>query len=302
MITHPDDLSASITEIDRLLAGEIARVDLEKRYVRSDGALRWGQLTIALARDRDGRPTHRVAQVVDITQRREDEARLRAHARVQEALRSLATLVASEADPRAIHGAAAQSVVEVLEADVGAVARLEPGHGRLVACWARAGGASPAVGTTVDLQAPTALAQTLRTGQLARFAGHDRPVSEPGVGARCGLAAPIIVNGALWGAIGVGWNERVAADQRERETLSRITDLVSLAVAGAEARQRRARDAHTRRLESLGSSPEASLTISTTSSPSSSATPASPAKLCPPAPRSAPISKRSSRPASVRAR
>lgn len=47
--THPDDLEASLVLIGRLLAGEIDSYTLEKRYLRKDGSVVWGNLAVTLS-------------------------------------------------------------------------------------------------------------------------------------------------------------------------------------------------------------------------------------------------------------
>ena len=53
-VTHPDDLQASIEHSRRQLEGEVDRLRIEKRYLRSDGTVVWVALTSTLARDDDG--------------------------------------------------------------------------------------------------------------------------------------------------------------------------------------------------------------------------------------------------------
>ena len=55
-ITHPDDLAASIDVSAAALRGESPGLPLEKRYLRKDGSLVWGELVISLQRDAAGIP------------------------------------------------------------------------------------------------------------------------------------------------------------------------------------------------------------------------------------------------------
>jgi PAS domain S-box-containing protein len=82
--SHPDELELDRQESEALLAGEIARFTHERRYVRKDGSLAWGLLTVVLLRDATGEPARRIAQVQDITKRKDAERTLAA---TQEALR-----------------------------------------------------------------------------------------------------------------------------------------------------------------------------------------------------------------------
>jgi hypothetical protein len=85
---------------------------------------------------------HVVVQIQDITQRRRDETRLLMHAREQEALTAVATLVASEAHPRAVFAAAAEQVAAIPERRPRQ--RGPPGGGRGGADGRRLDGCSPA--------------------------------------------------------------------------------------------------------------------------------------------------------------
>jgi PAS domain S-box-containing protein len=77
-ITHPDDLDADLSLLRRLLAGAIPTFSMEKRYIRKDGELAWGDLSVSLARSEAGRPTYLISVVVDITERKHAEEALRA--------------------------------------------------------------------------------------------------------------------------------------------------------------------------------------------------------------------------------
>jgi PAS domain S-box-containing protein len=69
-LTHPDDLEIDSAQCERLLAGEIQSYTIEKRYIRSNGAIMWGKLSVALVRNVQGKPDHFVKQIVDVTEER----------------------------------------------------------------------------------------------------------------------------------------------------------------------------------------------------------------------------------------
>jgi len=75
-ITHPDDVDTDITQAELLLAGDIASYQLEKRYLRPDGASVWVTLSVSLVRESDGEPLYFVAQIEDITERKQAHAEL----------------------------------------------------------------------------------------------------------------------------------------------------------------------------------------------------------------------------------
>jgi PAS domain S-box-containing protein/diguanylate cyclase (GGDEF)-like protein len=69
-ITHADDADSNMAHFRELLAGEIPRFQLEKRYVRADGQLVWGLLSVSLVHDSSGAATYAIAQVQDVTERK----------------------------------------------------------------------------------------------------------------------------------------------------------------------------------------------------------------------------------------
>jgi len=250
-ITHPDEAGIEAALTARLLAGEIPSYDLETRYLRADGSVLFAQLSVSVARDAEGAPMHLVAQVQDISRRRDDEARLLMQAREQEALTEVATLVASEAHVRAVFAAAATRVAGLFDADFGIVVRLDTDErARIVGAWSADPLATPRPGATVALEGRgdngTAV-RARRAGLLvsdALAAGTKTAVEHV-------LSAPIEVNGRFWGAVGVGWEREPASDPQAADRLSRFARLVSLAVTGADAREQLSKLASTDHLTGL---------------------------------------------------
>jgi PAS domain S-box-containing protein len=77
-ITHPDDVSADVEQLNRLRSGEIASYHLTKRYHRKDGRVIWASLAVAPVHNEEGVPIYFIGQVQDITLEREREEQ-RAH-------------------------------------------------------------------------------------------------------------------------------------------------------------------------------------------------------------------------------
>jgi len=76
-ITHPDDYEADHQMGMRLLQGDIPTYTIEKRFVRKDGQAMWGHLTTSMMHDAEGKPTHIIGMIEDITQRKRAEQSLR---------------------------------------------------------------------------------------------------------------------------------------------------------------------------------------------------------------------------------
>lgn len=72
-ITHPDDLEQDQAALQQLLAGETNTYQLEKRYYHKSGQSIWALLSVSLVRRAGRMPDYLVAQIQDITERKEME-------------------------------------------------------------------------------------------------------------------------------------------------------------------------------------------------------------------------------------
>lgn len=73
-LTHPDDVGANVSYMRQVLAGERETYCMEKRYLRPDGSVVWGELTGSLVRDDCKVPLYFIGAVEDITERKRLEA------------------------------------------------------------------------------------------------------------------------------------------------------------------------------------------------------------------------------------
>jgi PAS domain S-box-containing protein len=78
-LTHSEERDA--VALSRLSSGTADRHELEKRYVRPDGRSVWVQVTVSAVRGAGGQPTHLLAQVQDVTERRRAREELARNAR-----------------------------------------------------------------------------------------------------------------------------------------------------------------------------------------------------------------------------
>lgn len=69
-LTYPEDLGGSVEALHRLVQGEIKSYQCEKRYIRADGAIIWGHLSVGMVTDAEDNPAHFIAQILDITEQR----------------------------------------------------------------------------------------------------------------------------------------------------------------------------------------------------------------------------------------
>jgi len=112
-LTHPADLPANLGYLRRALAGELRDYTLEKRYVRSDGRIVWGNLRAVLLRGEGDDPDRLLGMVEDITDRKRAEERLRVHGGRLRALASRLVLT-ENAERRRIATGLHDSVVQTL--------------------------------------------------------------------------------------------------------------------------------------------------------------------------------------------
>ena len=76
-LIHPEDRELNIGFIRRLMAGDLPSFEIENRYLRKAGDFFWVHKYVSLLRDDGGQPTHIVALVTDITERKQTEEVLR---------------------------------------------------------------------------------------------------------------------------------------------------------------------------------------------------------------------------------
>jgi GAF domain-containing protein len=181
-----------------------------------------------------------VANAEGRTRLRESRDELRRLADEQAALRRVATLVARGVPAAEVFAAVAREVGGVLGAGSTNVVRFDPDDAAtVVASIGQRAGQVP-VGTHWKPEPPLATAAVLRTGRPARSDDYGQASGLGGeavrrLGIRSGVAAPILVEGQLWGAINVGTHgQRFPADAERR--MVDFTELLGAAIANAEGR------------------------------------------------------------------
>jgi len=92
-ITYPDDLTADMDNVRKMLCGEINSYQMEKRYIGKEGRLVWGLLSVSLVTDGRNQPKYFISQILDISERKQAEEELRRSTQ----LAALGTIVAGVA-------------------------------------------------------------------------------------------------------------------------------------------------------------------------------------------------------------
>jgi PAS domain S-box-containing protein len=235
---HPDDRERTAAVYDSVMGGGEA-LGFENRWRCADGSHRWLQWSTVT--DSEARLIYTIAR--DVTEAKRSEARLRSLLAEQGALRRVATLVARGGEHDEVVSAVAEEVGKLLSADAAGVVRYEPeGHGTVVGTWSRSGDAPLATGAAVDLESGTSIGRVYGTGEPERSIGFEgaagslaRRLDE--LGYRSSLAAPIRVEGRLWGALAVGDASAEPLAEGSEQRLVRFADLVAQALANADARE-----------------------------------------------------------------
>src|SRR5262245_46919929 len=180
--------------------------------------------------------TELIATVISNAESRDGIRRL---ADEQSALRRVATLVAAGAGPDELYPAISLEVGRVYGLPQVEMVRYE-GDGTATVIGA-AGDHPFAAGTTWTLDGPSIMEAVLRTGLPAR---HDDYTVLPGTiaevarkaGFRAAIGAPILVGGAIWGAIvAISSTPEPIPEDAERR-LGVFTELVATAVTNLQAR------------------------------------------------------------------
>jgi len=136
-ITFAEDRHLGMAEMIAIVKGEIQSSRVEKRYVRKDGKVVWGEVTISLIRDHEEHPQYFLSIIQDTTERRRTEAELRRLYEMSE--RSRDDLLSMLEDQKRVEKALSDSEVQyrrlfeaardgilILEAETGMVVNVNP--------------------------------------------------------------------------------------------------------------------------------------------------------------------------------
>jgi PAS domain S-box-containing protein len=76
-ITYPDDIEMNLKALDVVMSGKQEAARFTKRYIKKDGSIMWGDLNTSLRRDSEGKPLYYMSTLVDITERKMVEEKIR---------------------------------------------------------------------------------------------------------------------------------------------------------------------------------------------------------------------------------
>jgi len=170
------------------------------------------------------------------------EARARELAEEQAALRRVATLVARGLQPQETFSGVCEEVGRVFGSPYSGIARFEPDGSGVVIVGLSEGISNIPIGTRWPFEEFMATTLVYRTGRPARnersgWEDTSGPVADRlrELGLISTVAAPIVVEGRLWGLITISdAHQRLPPDAEER--LAAFTELVATAIASTQSR------------------------------------------------------------------
>jgi PAS domain S-box-containing protein len=125
-VTHREDAIAHAQLTQELVDGKRDRLQLEKRYIRKDGQMVWGNLSASLVRDANGEPEFVIGMVQYITDRKRMKDELRARARQQAAVAQLGQYALATTNVSGLLHEAVNVVAQTLEVEYSKVLELLP--------------------------------------------------------------------------------------------------------------------------------------------------------------------------------
>ena len=168
------------------------------------------------------------------------EARARALAGEQAALRRVAILVAKGASSDELFAAVTREAADVLDVPVVALQRYEAD--RMFTMVAIAGETTFTVGSRWPVEDEGLAGMILATGRPARRQEYTTMPGPLGAALRAGgmvsaVGVPIVVEGSIWGFMTAGARPGKPTPDGTEERLARFTDLVATAIADSQARE-----------------------------------------------------------------
>jgi signal transduction histidine kinase len=206
----------------------------------------WGALIVATTRDEPFPPeteqriqqfAHLVATALGAADARAEVERL---AEEQAALRRVATLVAQGAPASAVFSAVCDEVAKLFDTNHALVARFEAETGVTVVVGAGSGVRGPWIGARIVNAESPVITAVARTRRAARGPVGRAPIAVANYIREDGrvwvktVAAPILVDGRLWGVVGFSTGSEPPPDTEMR--LESFTELLATAVANTESR------------------------------------------------------------------
>jgi GAF domain-containing protein len=212
----------------------------------------WGVLAVGAAQDGPPLPADAGDRLVGFTElvtttliNAETRDSLRRLAEEQAALRRVATFVAGGIEPEELFSAVSEEVAGLFTADGAGVGRFEP-DGYVVTVGRSESLRSIPVGSRQEIDKSLIAGDVYRTGHTTRKDSKGDDAGDPSalgemarqvlaMGVISTVAAPIVVEGQLWGLVTVSSSHTTLPPDTEKR-LERFSELVATAIANTESR------------------------------------------------------------------
>jgi PAS domain S-box-containing protein len=125
-IIHPDDLTPDRSLYSDLAKGHRENYQMENRYLRKDGRLVWGSLTVSLVRDSNGEPEFAISMIENISERKQTEAELQTRVIQQAVVAELGQRALSNIGLYELMNTVAWTVANTLQVEYTKVLELHP--------------------------------------------------------------------------------------------------------------------------------------------------------------------------------
>lgn len=77
ILTYPEDLNKDLNYLNKLINGKADSYKMEKRYFHKNGDIVYVILSVSVVRDQQNQPLHFVSQIVDISEMKKTESRMK---------------------------------------------------------------------------------------------------------------------------------------------------------------------------------------------------------------------------------
>jgi PAS domain S-box-containing protein len=267
-ITHSDDLEPNLEYRRQLLTGEKGSFSMEKRYVRKDGSIVWGNLTASLGREPSGEPGYIIHVIEDITERKRVEKEREMRANQQAVVAELGLWALGNNDLQALMEDATASVARTLDVEYCKIVELLPGGKKLMLRagfgWER----DLVGGSTEDADLDSQAGYTLLSSEpviVEDLNAETRFIPPPLLrehGVVSGLTVVIAGREGPFGVLGAHTRSLRAFSEDDVNFLQAVANVLAMAIERKEAqekleqvreaeRSRIARDLHDEALQDL---------------------------------------------------
>jgi signal transduction histidine kinase len=236
---HADDRGMCIEALEAGIR-EATTVEVEYRVVLPQGPVRRHRAIAHPVVTASGDVAEIVGTIEDVTDRRRAEAELERLAGEQAALRRVATLVARKASQSEVFTAIAEGIGQLLGTEEIRMLRYEDDHSAVVVAGTGEIDDALPIGSRQPLGGENAASRVFRTALPARIddygtaSGAISAAVRP-IGVRSVVAAPILVEGRLWGAMATATSRHERLPPETESRLGQFTELMATAIANTES-------------------------------------------------------------------